>query len=91
MERMKDTFTAILTGMTAQPKSEWYWRLGRRFAKWLARICGESQYVIDNRIPVDYEISEDGQVKINLSDTSNETTVTMTGIPSHLAPPSQEK
>lgn len=91
MERVKGTFTATLTGMTERSANAWWQRLGRRFAKWLARVCGESEYVIDNRIPVDYEISEDGQVKINLSGPSNATEITMTGIPSHLAPPSQEK
>ena len=90
MEWIKGTFTATLTGMRGDIRPWWKRKLGK-LALWLARICGESQYVIDNRIPVNYEISADGQVKINLSGTSEETEMTMIGIPSHLAPPSQEK
>ncbi len=85
----RGTFTATLTGMTGDIRPWWKRKLGR-FALWLARVCGESQYVIDNRIPVDYEISADGEVKINLSGTSNETTMTMTGIPEHLSPKAPE-
>lgn len=84
MER--GTFTATLTGMTRDIRPWWKRKLGT-FAKWLMRVAGEPEYVIDNRIPVDYEISEDGNsVKINLSGTSSQTTMTMTGIPEHLRP-----
>lgn len=82
---LHSSFVATITGRTKELRPWWKRKLGQ-FALWLARICGESQYVIDNRIPVNYEISENGNVKINLSGTSDETEMTFTGLPKEIIP-----
>ena len=88
MEPIKGTFTTTLTGYCAGPKSEWYWRLGRRFAKWLALFCGEYQYVVTKTpMTVNYSIGEDGKtVEVSFVGTSEAQEMTMTDIPEHIQP-----